>query len=455
MERIEEIKGITGLSYKRIIDNDKEYLVSVEGFKREINNYLYFLLVNPGGGIINDVYTFLNNTENKKCIGNADYKKREQAYTALKLLYSFMELFYITDLKEIDDTEINRLEAFLKGGEKIGHSITFISKTNRSHSTIDKYYSAYRKYFDYLNIEPNVFSETIKIRKSKGFGDGFLAHTKTTTEEKYKVSHKILTKKETPKYISYKEYLIIRETLEDMYTVREEIIVILMYKYGLRIGEVLGLTTEDIDFKGNTITLRNRLTDKPYQKAKGCISVLNRMTYNSQEYNTKNHGYQIVEVDKEDMKILNEYYKDSRSPLKYLRKDKRKSKVLSNLEFKNIADKVTERKDIQHNSYVFISKNGTPITNTGWNNIIKDIFITAGIVLDKKKKEDNLNHRLRHGFAMYKVVVEKYDQLKLKNALRHGDINSCKVYFRVDEKERERLAKETQELIKSDTMSRK
>ena len=49
---------------------------------------------------------------------------------------------------------------------------------------------------------------------------------------------------------------------------------------------------------------------------------------------------------------------------------------------------------------------------------------------------------------MYRVLVENYDQLKLKNALRQQDINSCKVYFKIDEKERERLAKETQELIK-------
>lgn len=448
VERIEEIKGITGLSYKRIFDNNQEFLVSVEGYKREHNNYIYFLLVNPSGGINNDVYRYLNNTEDSDCIGGADFKKRDMAFIALKLLYSFMGLFHITNLREIDNKEINRLEAFLKGGEKVGHSITFISKTTRSESTIDMYYSVYRKYFEYLKIKPNVFSETIKIRKSKAAGYGLLAHTKTTTEEKYTVSHKSITKKETPKYISYKEYLRIMEIVEENYTSREEVMINLMYNYGLRIGEVLGLTTEDIDNNTNTIILRNRFTDKPYQKAKGCKKVLHRDTYNSQEYKTKNYGYQLVELDEEDLQTLNEYIVNSRSPLNYLRKNKEKSKVLSNLELKNIADKVTGREDILQNSYVFISKNGTPITNTGWNNIIKDIFTAAGIDLDTDKKEDNLNHRFRHGFAMYRVVVEKYDQLKLKNALRHTDINSCKVYFRVDEKERERLAKETQELVK-------
>lgn len=40
--------------------------------------------------------------------------------------------------------------------------------------------------------------------------------------------------------------------IEDKYTLREKIIVKLMYEYGLRIGEVLGLTLEDI--QGDYIT---------------------------------------------------------------------------------------------------------------------------------------------------------------------------------------------------------
>lgn len=448
MERIEEIKGLTGLAYKRVTAENKEYLVNVEGFKKEYDNFVYILLVGSYGGIINEAYYFLNNTDNRRCIGEADYKKRELAFIALKLLYSFMELFYITDIKEINAEEINRLEAFLKGGERIGHSIIFKSQTTRIDSTINKYYSVYRSYFKFLDITPNIFNETIRIRKLKGVGEGFFAHAKSSTEEKYLVSNKELLKRETPKYISYKEYLQIKEVIEDNYSDREEIILVLMYKYGLRIGEVLGLTLEDIDNKTNTLILRNRLTDKPYQKAKGCIPVFTSSDYNSRKYHTKNQGYQLVEIDEEDLQNINGYILNSRSPLNYRRKDKGKSRVLLNLDLKNIADKVTSREDIIQNSYVFISKNGTPITNTGWNNIIKDIYSAIGIEIDKNKKEDNLNHRLRHGFAMYKVLVENYDQLKLKNALRHQDINSCKVYFKIDEKERERLAKETQELIK-------
>lgn len=448
MKRIEEIQGLTGLSYKIFTEINKEYFVSIDGFKKEHNNFVYLLLINCNGGIIEDSYKYLNGIENNKCIGEADYKKREMAFIALKLLYSYMALFYITDLKDIDSKEIKRLEAFLKGGEKIGHSVTFKSKTTRTESTINKYYSVYRNYFRFLNITPNIFAETIKIRKTKGLGDGFLAHGKITTEEKYLVSYKELNKKETPKYISYKEYLKLKMVIEEEYTDREEIIIDIMYKYGLRIGEVLGLTIEDVDITKNTLFIRNRLSDKSYQKAKGCSPVFTKSDYNSKSYRTKNAGYQEVEVDEEDIEKIHEYIINSRSPLNYRRRDRKKSIIIHNLETKNIADKVTDREDVLQNSYIFISKNGTPISNTGWNNIIKKLYISIGLTIDINKREDNLNHRLRHGFAMYKVLVENYDQLKLKNALRHEDINSCKVYFKIDEKERARLAKETQELIK-------
>ncbi len=430
------------------MDNNKSYVVSIDGFKRKHSNYLYLLLVDSNSGVIKEVYDYLNNTESRRCIGGADFKKRELAFTALKLLYSYMGLFHITNLIDINDEEINRLEAFLKGGESIGHNITFHSSTTRTESTLNKYYSVYRNYFKYFNITPNIFNETIQIRKIKGLGDGFLAHAKRTTEEKYYVSNKEISKKETPKYISYREYLHIKEIIEEEYTIREEIIIDLMYKYGLRIGEVLGLTIEDIDPISSNLILRNRVTDKPYQRAKGCIPIENASEYSSRKYTTKNQGYQLVEIEEEDLQNITEYIINSRSPLKYQRKDKRKSKVLANLELKNVADKVSDREDIVQNSYIFISKNGTPITNTGWNQIVKEIFNKVGIPIDVNKREDNLNHRFRHGFAMYRVLIENYDQLKLKNALRHEDLNSCKVYFRVDEKERERLAKETQELVR-------
>ncbi len=267
---------------------------------------------------------------------------------------------------------------------------------------------------------------------------------------RYSVSKKQLVKKETPKYIAYKEYLEVLKVIDEEYYLREEVMIKLMYIYGLRIGEVLGLTIEDVnsDDDGGFIILRNRLTDKHYQKAKGCCRVSNKSEYTSKKYNTKKIGYQIVNIDAEDFELIEDYISDTRNPLAYCKTLGKVNKRYANLIEENIADIVSDREDITQNSYVFISRNGRPISNTAWNNIVKNIFTKIGIPLDKYRREDNLNHRFRHGFAMYKVILENYDQLRLKEALRHSNPNSCKVYYTVDDKERGRLAKETVRLLK-------
>ncbi|MBU3201571.1 site-specific integrase [Clostridium estertheticum] len=449
MDRIEELKGLTGIGYERYRESKLLYSVNIEGFKREIEGVKYFILIDSYGKVIETAYKYLNCTEKKGCIGSSDYKKKELAFTALKLLYSYGELFYLDRIEDINREDINRLDAFLSGGEKIGHSLIFKATTTRGDSTLNNYYSVYRSYFKYLHISDNIFAEKIKIRNYRGAGVGFFAHTKRGTDWKYSVSKTQVIKKETPKYISYKEYLDVLTVIDEKYHLREEVMIKLMYKYGLRLGEVLGLTIEDVIVEDDDgfIILRNRLTDKYYQKAKGCCRVKNKSDYNSPKYNTKNAGYQIVSIDGDDFELIQDYILDTRNPLAYLRVSGKASKRYTNLSERNIADKVTDREDINQNSYVFISRNGTPISNTAWNNIVKYIFIKIGVRIDKVKKSENLNHRFRHGFSMYKVVIENYDQLRLMKALRHNSPDSCKVYYTIDDKERGILAKETLRLL--------
>lgn len=52
------------------------------------------------------------------------------------------------------------------------------------------------------------------------------------------------------------------------------------------------------------------------------------------------------------------------------------------------------------------------------------------IPIDIGIKKEGLNHKFRHGFSMFKVLIENYDELKLQRALRHSNPNSCRVYFK-------------------------
>ena len=85
--------------------------------------------------------------------------------------------------------------------------------------------------------------------------------------------------------------------------------------------------------------------------------------------------------------------------------------------------------DIDRNAYVFLSKNYTPIAGGAWNRIMKNIFQQVGIQIDRGKKTDNLNHRFRHGFAMFKVLHEGFDEIKLAYVMRHSNTNSVRAYF--------------------------
>ncbi|MGE7363971.1 tyrosine-type recombinase/integrase [Staphylococcus cohnii] len=95
-------------------------------------------------------------------------------------------------------------------------------------------------------------------------------------------NEKIANPIEVPKYISVDEFKKIIEVIRSDYSIREEIIVRLMYECGLRIRETMGLTFEDLDITEESISvayIRNRASDKPYQLAKTCMTIVAREQY--------------------------------------------------------------------------------------------------------------------------------------------------------------------------------
>lgn len=426
MDIIREKKNYTGIGYVRYLDNKKLFEININGFRKIYNDYEYLLLLDSNGNVIEDAYNYLNVELNEESL-----KQRERCFVALKLLYSYMGLFYIIDIKEFDNKELNRFISFLKGGIRSNESLLFDGYTVRSNSTINNYIGVYRKYFKYLNID-NVFDEKYCISKIKG-GTGFFAHTKKYKVEKYSISRKTFEREEVPPYIGFDEYEQIINFVRENYSVREELIIKLMYEYGMRIGEVLGITLEDIVDKRysksgvNEIEIRNRFTDKPWQGAKGCMSIKSRSCYQEPEYykkGCKDAGYQVIEITNKTKQLIDEYLGE------FIYYPFISKKLKSNLHNKNIADKVKEENNNELNCYIFVSKNLTPITVTGWNRILKNIFLETGISVDSKVKKDGLNHRFRHGFAMFKVLIEDYDELRLQRALRHSNPLSCRAYFK-------------------------
>jgi integrase len=204
-----------------------------------------------------------------------------------------------------------------------------------------------------------------------------------------------------------------------------------MYELGLRLGEVLGLTNEDIVEKenGSFLYLRNRCSDSFYQLAKGCMKVRKKKKsiYSTKKYKTQGVGYHVVYLNDNLLEKINDYVNEvhlndsltfQRNYIKY-----------------TIADSVGDNQEYSSNFYLFINSIGRPLSANLWGKTLRGIFVKAGLDVDKEHREVNLSHRFRHGFAMFMVKYKKADILKLKELLRHKSTNSVYKYYRPTDKE--------------------
>ena len=416
------------------------------GFVKEHKGQTFFIIHNLNGELIEEANNYLNNELISK-----DYKKRELAFSALKLFYSFTDVFSINGYKEkLNKIDVNKLILFIEGGYFKGITNDIDLETKRANTTVNMYLNVIRDYFKTVfGIEDGpLFAKTI-VNKSSG--EGFLGHTKKRSIEKFRVNKVIRTPKMTPKYIKPNEYKkIINLIKEDnAYSIRDLIIIRLMFECGMRIGEVLGLTFEDIEYisEGDfRVLIRNRVSDKPYQRAKGVMKPKSRDQYKSKEYKTYNSGFQVVIIE-EDLKDLVDEYIDETRDAFLLNKSIKKYENLHQLAVADQVDNNSVMND--ENQYIFLShQHFRPLTQTGWNQTVKKIFKELGISVDKETKRDNLNHRFRHGFAMEKVK-QGYTLVELADALRHQDLSTCRVYYNPDEKELVELLKKNKKYMEN------
>lgn len=219
-------------------------------------------------------------------------------------------------------------------------------------------------------------------------------------------------------------------------------ITLLGYGSGLRRGEILGLTTEDIKTQTNTTTgeiehfilLRSRLSDKPFQHAK----TLRKPTTKSMLHSTdqKNSVYKIRILDVV-YNALMDYIQSSRN----IRSEEERMEI----EFVSRADSLDKGEGNNH--YVFIGKSRNAKDDKGnkrkWNVLsgtmvnfhLNRYFKEEGVVLR------NACHALRHSFAMFMAYYSesKLPMEQVQVLMRHASINSTSVYFNIPEVEINKL----------------
>lgn len=381
----------------------------------EVDNTTYYFIYDEYMCPLEASFGFLNVFLKDKSINT-----KLMYMNALKLLYSY-ESIIGTQIKDFTPSDVEMLKDFMLGICRSGETIVFEGLTERTPETVNQYLGVYRKYLEYRQEK----NDYLSARKGTSIRNRNFATGEVNYSRGYKVKANTAPKEEVPKYISLTDYRNIINLIRRDYTIREECIVRLMYETGLRIGEVLGLTNEDVVSEGNdgeyhnTVYIRNRITDERYQLAKTVMKPSSTSSYKLKAYNTHNAGYQTVYITDELYELLGKYIDEAHEAAR--------EEYQSRYEKATIADSVCGNSD---NFYIFINNYGSRLSNVTWNEILRKIYRETGLEVDEKIRDNNLSHRFRHGFAMFQIQYMHRDSVELAALMRHKSLASVMKYYR-------------------------
>ena len=378
----------------------------------------YYMIYDAQMRVVSDAFGYVNFGMTAKSDNS-----RLKAQQALKLLFSF-ESIIGKRLAEFTLADIAALKCFLHGFSPKGQLYQFQTETVRSNRTVNSYLSIYRQFLSSQGIEESVLQKKRAVSVSTGS-----EYAPTPVKmERYEANEAVSQNPflEVPMYVSVEEFKRIISAVRAHYDVRDEIIIRLMFQCGLRIGEVLGLTGEDVtmekcaDKYAAVAYIRNRITDSIDQRAKTCMNVYDRKQYAGRDYNTRDYGYQTVVLPQDLYDLLNDYIEE--------RHVKARSSCSKDRYYrKAAADSVRGEED---NYYIFLNSIGTPLHSHTWNKRLRAIMTEADIPLDYGKREHNLNHRFRHGYAMFNVQYLNCKEVDLAERMRHRSVLSVYQYYR-------------------------
>lgn len=419
--------------YKKVIADDSgnvlsEREVEIPLYRIDRNGQPFYLLYDDEMNVLSEPSSYLN----YELRGSLNTKNR--CANALRLLYVFLSLANY-DVRHLGQEQLNELIRFLQGLNS--NPEAFRTETTRSNDTVNGYLSVYRSFFRKKHIRSEALFDAKITREEMTFDDDFKGAV-----ERIRYTNNLRTSDPNahtvPKYISPDEFERLYRLAIAKKDIRAMIIMRLMYCYGLRLGEVLGLTIEDLQetHRDNqlvpTIILRNRISDKDYQYAKNLGHVDKPETYRSKEY-TKSKA--VVVIDYSLYEMIFDYISDVHSVVMEKHPDRYK---------KGVADIVSWRDAPEYNHYIFLSDAGTVLSGQTWGNYLKKYFVEAGIDLDLGYRENNLSHRFRHGFAMLHAHYRKepVNALQLKLMMRHKSLSSTMKYFNPTQEEEFKIKEE-------------
>lgn len=416
----EEKTGQQSSFIKTILDEKGNAIstrkVSIPLFQQEKDGIEYFVLYSDRMKVISDVYEYLNFT-----IRENSPNSRKKAAFALRLLYCFLSLSGIT-VYQITEKEFKELLYFLRGISS--NPERYSMKTQRSAATVNGYLSIYRSFFASRGIKCKSLFKSHSVTTEHVVEGEF-----HTTVERKRYDNNLQTKRPNedtvPKYIGPEDFKKLYKLTLDKKDKQAELLMHLMYGYGLRLGECLGLTIEDIQETHDNgqlvpvLYLRNRISDKKFQFAKGLMHVVDPKQYRSHDYQLSRWKIIITyELYEQLLAFIEERHASALE------------KYADNYAV-GAADIVSVRNAPESNHYIFINRYGRILSDQTWNNLLKRYFAEADIPIDYDIRDNNLSHRFRHGFAMFHARFSEHpvEALALSKMMRHKSISSTMVYY--------------------------
>lgn len=406
--------------------------------REERNGKTYIALFDNSGKIIQNVFSYLNTYLSIQSLNS-----KENSATALKYLYSCAEIFQF-DVKKMTSNDSAMFISFLSGDSKIGLNFSTSFNSIRSLDTINLYLSCIRNYIRYLGIEKHPLLETQGVKK---LGNGRQVVS-------YKLTRKSSAIETIPPYIKLNEYTNMSKLCIQNKDDQLHCMIMLMFTRGLRIGELLGLTREDLvelepKIDENTgevkrqcfVVIRNRCSDNPdFQHAKNLVIPTTQAYYKTDDYKLEFFGWTRMSLSPEMYDYIVETVE--RIHTKAIKKNK-------DMWLKNCGADIVDDNTYKspYNYYLFLNSISTPMSNISLGVRVKELFNAVDIKIDRVSggKYDNICHRFRHGFAMYLVKEKHFTQMELKAAMRQTNIHSCEVYFTPDDED---LAQATNDIVK-------
>ena len=266
--------------------------------------------------------------------------------------YAFLDLIHFFKTNKIDinnmlidDFKIEYLEDY----------ICFLKNKCNSNSTINMKIVSIKSFFNYLNYKTidyiNICSQVNKI--------------------------KLLKKSVSiPKYLDKNEIDILLGIQDDLISLKEYVIFLLMYYGALRVSELCNLKKEDIE-------------------------ILDKKSYRIKIYNSKNNKNRVVNFECKYGNYIREYLKIAYE---------------------------------KNSTSLFLSKYGNKYTKKGINYILNKIY-----KIGKEKNENTLlfkhnsihPHMLRHSRAMI-MLKDGVSLSEIKEYLGHSNIATTEIYARLD-----------------------